>query len=110
MHLCADEVVIVSIDTRTGRLNLRDTGDLAAAGRGPRVSAFSDKLNKSPKMLFDALIRLRFNVRIVLFLHQLYSSLYPQTITDIVEQKANYLGFQVFRHRNFSKEGWHCRL
>ncbi|KAG1744781.1 mediator complex subunit MED14-domain-containing protein [Suillus lakei] len=87
VHLCADEVAIVSIDTRTGRLSIRDTGDLAAAGRGPRFSAISDKLNEAPNMLFDVLIRLRFN-----------------TITDIVEQKANYLGFQVFRHRNFSKE------
>lgn len=87
VHLCADEVAIVSIDTRTGRLSIRDTGDLAAPGRGPRFSALSDKLNEAPNMLFDVLIRLRFN-----------------TITDIVEQKANYLGFQVFRHRNFSKE------
>ncbi|KAG1762429.1 mediator complex subunit MED14-domain-containing protein [Suillus occidentalis] len=55
VHLCADEVAIVSIDTRTGRLSIRDT-------------------------------------------------VYWQTITDIVEQKANYLGFQVFRHRNFPKE------
>ena len=106
VHLCADEVAIVSIDTRTGRLNLRDTGDLAAAGRGPRFSAISDKLNDAPNMLFDVLIRLRYNVRTILFLHRsLISSVYWQTITDIVEQKANYLGFQVFRHRNFSKEG-----
>lgn len=110
MHLCADEVAIVSIDTRTGRLNLRDTGDLAAAGRGPRFSAISDTLNEAPNMLFDALIRLRYNVRIVLLLYQSYPSLYWQTITDIVEQKANYLGFQVFRHRNFAKEGWYCQL
>ncbi|KAG2354230.1 mediator complex subunit MED14-domain-containing protein [Suillus spraguei] len=66
VHLCADEVAIVSIDTRTGRLSIRDT---------------------APNMLFDVLIRLRLN-----------------TITDIIEQKANYLGFQVFRQRNFSKE------
>ncbi|KAH7889201.1 mediator complex subunit MED14-domain-containing protein [Phlebopus sp. FC_14] len=87
VHLCADEVVIVSIDTRTGRMNLRDTGDLAAAGRGPRFTAISERLNESPNMLLEALIRLRYN-----------------TITDLVEQKANYLGLQVFRHRNFSKE------
>ncbi|KAG8218037.1 mediator complex subunit MED14-domain-containing protein, partial [Butyriboletus roseoflavus] len=36
-HLCADEVVLVSIDIRTGRMNLRDTGDLAAASRGPNM-------------------------------------------------------------------------
>jgi mediator of RNA polymerase II transcription subunit 14 len=28
IHLCADEVVIVTVDSRTGRLNLRDVGDL----------------------------------------------------------------------------------
>ncbi|KAF9242015.1 mediator complex subunit MED14-domain-containing protein [Melanogaster broomeanus] len=87
VHLCADEVVIISIDIRTGRMNLRDTGDLAAAGRGPRFAAISDRLNENPNMLLEALIRLRFN-----------------TITDLVEQKANYLGLQVFRHRNFLKE------
>lgn len=67
MHLCADEVAIVSIDTRTGRLSIRDTGDLAAPGRGPRFSALSDKLNEAPNMLFDVLIRLRFNVRRLTF-------------------------------------------
>ena len=63
VHLCAGEVVIITIDPRTGRLNLRDTGDLAAAGRGPRFAAISEKLNESPMMLLDALIRLRLNVR-----------------------------------------------
>lgn len=106
MHLCADEVAIVSIDTRTGRLSIRDTGDLAAAGRGPRFSAISDKLNESPNMLFDALIRLRYNVRTLTFSPIVILTVVNwQTITDIVEQKANYLGFQVFRHRNFPKEG-----
>ncbi|KAI6045803.1 mediator complex subunit MED14-domain-containing protein [Pisolithus marmoratus] len=87
VHLCADEVAVISIDTRTGRMNLRDTGDLAAAGRGPRFATITDSLNENPKMLLEALSRLR--------LH---------TITDSVEQKAKYLGFQVFRYRNFSKE------
>lgn len=59
VHLCGDEVVIITIDTRTGRLNMRDTGDLAAAGRGPRFAAFSEKLNDNPTFLMDALSRLR---------------------------------------------------
>jgi mediator of RNA polymerase II transcription subunit 14 len=63
VHLCADEVVIVTIDPRTGRLNLRDTGDLAATGRGPRFAVISEKLNENPTVLLDALIRLRLNVR-----------------------------------------------
>ncbi|KAL4077046.1 mediator complex subunit MED14-domain-containing protein [Scleroderma yunnanense] len=87
VHLCADEVVVISIDTRTGRMNLRDTGDLAAAGRGPRFAVITNRLNEDPSRLLGALLQLR-----------LY------TITDLVEQKAKYLGFQVFRHRNFSVE------
>ncbi|KAF8893946.1 mediator complex subunit MED14-domain-containing protein [Infundibulicybe gibba] len=84
VRLCADEVVIVTIDSRTGRLNLRDTGDLAAAGRGPRFAAISDKLNEDPAVLLRALFQLRIN-----------------TITDLAEQKASYLGLQSFRRRNF---------
>ncbi|KAI9567227.1 mediator complex subunit MED14-domain-containing protein [Boletus coccyginus] len=87
VHLCADEVVLVSIDVRTGRMNLRDTGDLAAASRGPQFAMISDRLNDNPGMLLVALVKLRFN-----------------TIMDLVEQKASYLGLQIFRHRNFPKE------
>ncbi|EGO25140.1 hypothetical protein SERLADRAFT_414850 [Serpula lacrymans var. lacrymans S7.9] len=90
IHLCADEVVVISIDTRTGRLNLRDTGDLAAAGRGPRFTAISERLNQDPSLLLDALVRLRLN-----------------TITDLAEQKANYLGLHSYRQRNFSREELH---
>jgi mediator of RNA polymerase II transcription subunit 14 len=63
VHLCADEVVVITIDSRTGRLNLRDTGDLAAAGRGPRFTAISEKLNENPAILLEALVRLRLHVR-----------------------------------------------
>ncbi|KAI6128239.1 mediator complex subunit MED14-domain-containing protein [Pisolithus croceorrhizus] len=90
VHLCADEVAVISIDTRTGRMNLRDTGDLAAAGRWPRFATITDGLNETPSKLLDTLSRLRL-----------------LTITDSVEQKAKYLGFQVFRHRNFSTEELH---
>ncbi|KAF8972893.1 mediator complex subunit MED14-domain-containing protein [Flammula alnicola] len=86
-HLCADEVVIITIDARTGRLNLRDTGDLAAAGRGPRFAVFSDRLNENPTFLMDALFRLRIS-----------------TILDLAEQKANYLGLQSYRRRNIVQE------
>ncbi|KAG6857789.1 hypothetical protein H0H87_004205 [Tephrocybe sp. NHM501043] len=87
VHLCADEVVIMTIDSRTGRLNLRDTGDLAAAGRGPRFTALSEQLNENPILLNEALRHLRL-----------------MTITDLAEQKANYLGLQSFRRRNFKQE------
>lgn len=62
MHLCADEIVIVTVDPRTGRLTLRDTGDLAAAGRGPRFAAITERLNDSPYMLPHALVALRVTV------------------------------------------------
>ncbi|KAF8904360.1 mediator complex subunit MED14-domain-containing protein [Gymnopilus junonius] len=87
VHLCADEFVIITIDTRTGRLNLRDTGDLAAAGRGPRFATISEKLNENPTALLDALFRLRLD-----------------TILDLAEQKANYLGLRNYRRRNISPD------
>ncbi|EIN12028.1 MED14-domain-containing protein [Punctularia strigosozonata HHB-11173 SS5] len=87
VHMCVDEVVIITIDPRTGRLNMRDTGDLAAAGRGPRFTAITARLNENPEVLYDALSRLRL-----------------QTIVELAEQKANYLGLQSFRVRNFPKE------
>ena len=55
-------MALTTIDARTGRINLRDTGDLAAAGRGHRFIIISDKLNESPQMLLEALAKLRLNV------------------------------------------------
>ena len=55
-------MVIVTIEPRTGRLNLLDTGDLAAAGRGPKFTSVSDRMNDSPTILPEALVRLRINV------------------------------------------------
>ncbi|KAJ7782911.1 mediator complex subunit MED14-domain-containing protein [Mycena metata] len=84
INLCADEVVLITLDSRSGRFNIRDTGDLAAAERGPRFKTLSDKINEDPTVLFNVLIRLRLI-----------------TITDLAEQKAVYLGLQSFRRRNF---------
>ena len=67
VHLCGDEVVIITLDTRTGKLNLRDTRDLAAAGRGPRFAGYSDKINENPTVLLDSLIRLRLTVSTTIF-------------------------------------------
>ncbi|OCH90250.1 MED14-domain-containing protein [Obba rivulosa] len=86
-HLCADEMVIVTLDPRTGRLNLRDTGDLAAAGRGSRFALLTQTLNENPTMLIHFLVTLKFS-----------------TITESVEQKAKYLGLQSYRIRNFPRE------
>ena len=88
INLCADEVVVVNIDPRTGRLNLRDTGNLATAKRGPRFLKVSDQLNENPGMLFNVLHGLRLSL-----------------ITELVEHKANYLGLQFYRTRNFPREG-----
>ncbi|KAI0248188.1 mediator complex subunit MED14-domain-containing protein [Lactifluus subvellereus] len=87
VHLCADEIVVVTIEPRTGKISLRDTGDLGAAGRGPRFLAISEKLNENPTALLEALTRLRIN-----------------TIVELAEQKANYLGLQTFKQRNFPRE------
>lgn len=63
VHLCADEIVIVTIEPRTGKISLRDTGDLGAAGRGPSFLAISEKLNENPTvLLLEALTRLRIKV------------------------------------------------
>jgi hypothetical protein len=61
-YLVADEVAITTIDPRTGRVNLRDTGDLAANRRRPRFITITEKLNENPTMLLEALVRLRLNV------------------------------------------------
>ncbi|KAG9308371.1 hypothetical protein JVU11DRAFT_11949 [Chiua virens] len=61
VHLCADKVVLVSIDVRTGRRHLRDTGDLAAASHGPRFAIVSNRLNDNLTMLLEVLVRLRFD-------------------------------------------------
>lgn len=62
MHLCADEYITVSIDTRTGRITLRDTGGLSAAGRAPQYAYFTEKINENPFAVYDFLVTARFNV------------------------------------------------
>ena len=66
VRLCADEIILVTIDARTGRLNMRDTGDLAAAGRSQRFTSFNEKINENPTTLSEALIRLRSSVSITI--------------------------------------------
>lgn len=78
----------MNVDPRTGRLNLRDTGNLATAKRGPRFLNVSDQLNENPGTLSAELYKLRLAL-----------------ITELVEHKANYLGLQFYRTRNFSREG-----
>jgi mediator of RNA polymerase II transcription subunit 14 len=68
VHLCADETVVVTLEPRSGKIGLRDTGDLGAAGRAPRFVALSEKVNESPTLLLGGLTRLRVNVSGVLSL------------------------------------------
>ncbi|KAJ4500264.1 mediator complex subunit MED14-domain-containing protein [Lentinula lateritia] len=84
--LCADKYILVSLDPRTGRFTLRDVGDLAATMHGLRLLRFADKINETPAQIFNALVSIR--------LH---------TIIDLIEQKAQYLGLQSFRSRNFAQ-------
>jgi len=67
-------VVVITIDPRTGRITLRDSGDLAAAGRGPRFTVVSTKINENPTVLFNAIVHLRFMVSSQLFHDQSISS------------------------------------
>ncbi|GJE97389.1 Med14 domain-containing protein [Phanerochaete sordida] len=84
VKLCPDETVVITLDPRTGRLNITGAGDLAAAGHGPRFSAVTSALNHNPTLLVEAVMALRYS-----------------TIAELVEQKANYLGLQTFRQRPF---------
>ncbi|KAG9311954.1 hypothetical protein JVU11DRAFT_7217 [Chiua virens] len=86
------------LDVRIGRTHLRDTGDLAAASRGPPFAIVSDRLNNNPTMLLEVFVRLRFDRS------RNNGQAHTKTILDLIEQKANYPALQAFRHRNFSKE------
>ncbi|KAJ8076986.1 mediator complex subunit [Marasmius tenuissimus] len=85
--LCAEKVLTINIDARTGRFIFRDAGDLSPAGQAHRYAPHFEKVNQEPQHL------LRF-----------LGSLRVQTLIDLVEQKANYLGLQSFRSRNFPPE------
>ncbi|KZT24268.1 MED14-domain-containing protein [Neolentinus lepideus HHB14362 ss-1] len=87
IHLCASEVVLVAIDLRTGKLIMRDANDLTAAGRSTRVAHLMPRLREVPYHLVDVIPQLRI-----------------MTITDHVEQKANYLGLPTYRHRPFKSD------
>jgi len=62
-HLCGDKIVIVTLNPRTGRLNLKDTGDPAAAGQGLWFAALSKRFVENPAVLLDALVGLKLNVK-----------------------------------------------
>jgi len=57
------KIVMVTLDPRTGRLNLKDTGDLTATGRGPWFAALSERLVENPALLLDTLVGLQLNMK-----------------------------------------------
>ena len=108
MHLCGNEYLAISIDARTGKFTLRDTGDLASAGRKPVLAILTERINLYPHELLGGLVNLRYTVSpnsIPLSLGVHVSMIYSQTIIESAEQKAQYLGLQTYRHRNFSDQG-----
>ncbi|TFK53984.1 MED14-domain-containing protein [Heliocybe sulcata] len=89
IHLCADEVVIISIDLRTGKLTIRDANDLTAAGRLTELARSmpppnTDILDEAPYALVQVISHLRI-----------------KTIAAHAEQRAQYLGLPTYRHRPF---------
>jgi mediator of RNA polymerase II transcription subunit 14 len=62
MHLCGNEYLAISIDARTGKFTLRDTGDLASAGRKPVLNILTERINHLPHELLDRLVNLRYTV------------------------------------------------
>ncbi|KAK7045730.1 mediator complex subunit [Paramarasmius palmivorus] len=57
--LCADKVVTVSIDARTGRFIFRDVGDLSPSGQAPKYAAIFDRVNEAPAFMPRMLTNLR---------------------------------------------------
>ena len=59
VRLCASQLVHIVVDARTGRINLRDTGDLGTAGRSHRFTPFAERLNENAAVLLDVLMHIR---------------------------------------------------
>ena len=72
LTLFKDQILYVSIDTRSGRFVLRDAGDLAAWERGYRFARYADRLNDNPAVLLNAIVNLRFNVSNCTVVHEPY--------------------------------------
>lgn len=94
VQLCSDEFVIITLDTRTGKFNIRCTADLAVAGREIQFSAFSDKINENPMLLDEALIRLRLMVRSNFSSGANLNSGYRQSLTSSNKKQLT-LGYAV---------------
>lgn len=62
LALFQDLTLYVLIDLRTGKLVLRDAGDLAAWERGYRFAQYARTLNETPQRVLDVIQLLRFNV------------------------------------------------
>ncbi|KAH6914203.1 mediator complex subunit MED14-domain-containing protein [Coprinopsis sp. MPI-PUGE-AT-0042] len=87
VQLCADEVVTINIDQRTGRLNMRDINGLLVAGRSTKFNIHSVYINKEPEHLVARMSNLRL-----------------ATIIKLLDQKARYLGLEYYMQRNIHKD------
>lgn len=110
INLCTDEVVTMNIDPRTGRLNLRDINSFAIAGRAPRFYYTALAVNQRPESMIESLSLLRNKVSNLG--HDLGCGILTsrirfstQTILELAEEKAQYLGYQVYKTRNFRPNG-----
>jgi len=103
VQLCSDEFVIITLDTRTGKFNIRCTADLAVAGREIQFSAFSDKINENPMLLDEALIKLRLMVSSHFSSGANLNSGYRQSLT-LSNKKQLTLGYAAIDIQTFRKK------
>lgn len=66
LSLFQDLTLFISIDLRTGKLILRDSGDLTAWERGYRFARYAKSLNETPHFILDIIQALRFGVRLTI--------------------------------------------
>lgn len=64
IRLCGSQSVILLVDERTGKINLKDVGVLGASDRSGRFLTFTACVNKRPDLLIISLRTLKSDVRI----------------------------------------------
>jgi hypothetical protein len=57
-----DDILMVSIDSRTGKFILKALDDVGITGRANKVLAAENRINQAPQHLVDTLARLRYQV------------------------------------------------
>ena len=72
--LCAEKVITINVDARTGRFIFRDAGDLSPAGQAHRYAPTFEKANKEPQHLLRFLSFLRVQVAFICLHHWAHGS------------------------------------